>query len=110
MNISKIVLVAVLLIFGSTILSYTLEGELRDGQYQGEHSFVQVEVTVEDGKVVDILMLKHGGGGNKYAAMVEPLSAEIIANQNTEIDTITGATVSSNNLKKAVDNALEKAH
>jgi uncharacterized protein with FMN-binding domain len=70
---------------------------------------VTVEIVVEGGKMTDIRILHHGGGGPKYAAMVEPLLSEMVAGQDTEVDVITGATVSSKNLKRAVDDAIEKA-
>ncbi len=84
-------------------------GQWRDGVYEGEHSFVKVEVEVSNGNITDIRMLRHGGGGKKYADMVSPIIDEIIENQSVEADTITGATVSSNNIKQAVQEALAKA-
>lgn len=83
--------------------------ELTDGVYEGEYSFVRVAVTVEDGAVTQIKILEHGGGGEEYERMVEPLKEKIIAEQITDIDAISGATVSSENLKKAVEDAIEKA-
>ena len=47
------------------------------------------------------------GGGKEYENMVQDLTARIIEDQSTEVDGITGATVSSNNLKQAVENALQ---
>ena len=85
------------------------EGTLRDGTYEGEHSFVKVEVTVAGGKVTEIDLVRHGGGGDTYAAMVEPLTGSMVEAQTTSVDTVTGATVSSNYLKKAVEKALNKA-
>ena len=82
---------------------------LKDGSYEGEHSFIGVTVKIANGKIADIKMTRHGGGGEKYAAMVSPLIGKMIDAQSTDVDAITGATVSSENLKKAVDNALEKA-
>ncbi len=79
----------------------------RDGVYEGEHAFVKVRVTVKGGKISAIEILHHGGGGAKYEAMVEPLKTAIIEKQSTEVDGITGATVSSRNLIRAVKNALE---
>jgi len=110
MKEARIVLVMLFSVF--LILSGTFcEGESRyaDGVYEGEHSFVKVQVTVKDGSVTDIKMLHHGGGGEKYAEMVKPLLPEMVKKQSTDIDAVTGATVSSDNLKKAVDNALENA-
>lgn len=78
-----------------------------DGVYEGEYSFVKVRVTIDGGKISDIEILSHGGGGKKYEKMIEPLKADIIKAQSTEVDSITGATVSSKNLKKAVENALK---
>ena len=81
----------------------------KDGTYEGEYSFVKVAVRIEKGEIEDIKIVHHGGGGQKYAEMVEPLLYEIVRKQSTDIDAITGATVSSINLKEAVKNALNKA-
>ena len=80
-----------------------------DGIYKGKYSFVEVQVTIKNGDMSDIQILHHGGGGKKYADMVAPLVDEIIRKQSIDVDTITGATVSSVNLRNAVENALEKA-
>jgi len=89
--------------------AYAAETQFKDGAYKGKHSFVEVVVTIENGRISEIEMVEHGGGGKEYADMVEPLIGEMIGQQSTEVDAVTGATVSSDNLKKAVDNALKKA-
>jgi len=79
-----------------------------DGVFEGEHSFVRVRVRVKDGKIEDIKILEHGGGGEEYEKMIETLKVKIIEKQSTDVDGVTGATVSSDNLKKAVENALSQ--
>ena len=85
------------------------DSPFKDGTDEGEHSFVAVEVSITNGRIVDIRMTHHGGGGEKYAEMVKPLITRILEKQSTDVDAVTGATVSSNHLKKAVKNALQKA-
>ena len=88
----------------------TYEGKplfLKDGNYKGEHFFITVTVTIENGKVSGIKMLHHGR--EAYAVMVKPLIGEIIKKQSTDVDSVTGATVSSRNLRRAVIDALLKA-
>jgi uncharacterized protein with FMN-binding domain len=80
-----------------------------DGTYEGSHSFVTVEVNIENNRISSIDITRHGGGGQKYADMISSMAKEVIKHQSTNIDTITGATVSSNNFIDAVNNALEKA-
>ena len=80
-----------------------------DGVYEGSHSFVSVEVKIENNRISNIDIMRHGGGGKKYADMISPMAKEVIKTQSTNIDTITGATVSSDNFINAVDNALDKA-
>ena len=106
----KIIIVA-FLFTSLALMSTSCEGKGRyaDGVYEGEYSFIKVQVTIEDDNLTDIKMLHHGGGGQKYASMVEPMLDEMVKKQSTAIDSVTGATVSSDNLKKAVDNALNKA-
>ena len=81
----------------------------RDGGYEGESGFVAVSVTVAGGRIAGIRMIRHGGGGEKYAEMVRPLLERMVEAQSVEVDTVTGATVSSNYLKEAVAAALRKA-
>jgi uncharacterized protein with FMN-binding domain len=101
-------LIVTIVMFSCTVL-YAAEGRLRDGAYEGRHSFVTVAVTIEEGEISEIEMVRHGGGGEEYAEMIEPLIGEIVRKQSTEVDAVTGATVSSENLKRAVSDALRKA-
>lgn len=80
-----------------------------DGIYTGSCSFITVEVTIAEGIISDIDIVEHKGGGEKYKNMVEPLIKEIIDSQSLEIDAISGATVSSNYLEKAIEDALDQA-
>jgi len=104
------IVVSVLLIFLiSAFCTFAKSGSYIDGIYEGGHSFVKVKVVVKGGNICDIEILEHGGGGEKYADMIKPLKDEVIRRQSTNVAAITGATVSSKNFKKAVDNALQKA-
>ncbi len=77
--------------------------QMSDGVYSGEFNryrwTYRVEVTVLDGKIVDI-QLDSGG------AMEQELSDRIITNQTLDVDLNTGATVSSKAFLKAVETAL----
>ncbi|MDD5644762.1 MAG: FMN-binding protein [bacterium] len=107
----KLFLFVILLSAALITLTYCAQAEKNsyaDGVYEGEYSFVKVRVRVKGGEISDIEILSHGGGGKKYENMIEPLKSDIIRTQSTEVDSITGATVSSKNLKKAVENALKQ--
>jgi uncharacterized protein with FMN-binding domain len=93
----------------STVLAFAADAAYKDGAYEGEYSFVKVRVVVSEGRVSDVDILQHGGGGRKYEDMVLPLCDRIVREQSTDADSVTGATVSSENLKKAVEDALRKA-
>ncbi|MFH1847274.1 MAG: FMN-binding protein [Candidatus Omnitrophota bacterium] len=93
------------------VLSFNVcsaEAQYKDGVYEGEHSFLKVAVTIQEGKISDVEIMDHSGGDD-YTALIEPLSMEIVEKQSTKVDAVTGATTSSEALKQAVDNALEKA-
>lgn len=103
-----IYLQAVIIIFCQFALC--AEGvKFKDGTYEGTVSFVKVNVTVKDNKITGIEIIEHGGGGKEYTDEVKPLVDDILTKQSTDVDAITGATASSENLKKAVRDALEKA-
>ena len=84
-------------------------GEVKDGVYEGcsETTLVkvQVRVTVSDGKIDNIEILKHEcGKGMPANAIVE----EMVSRNDVEVDTVSGATVSSEVIKDAVRNALRE--
>lgn len=78
-------------------------GELPDGVYTGEFDRYRwsnkVEVTVVDGKIVNIQP-------DSSEALVLELSERIIDSQSLQVDIDTGATVSSKAFLKAVEKAL----
>ncbi len=91
------------------VTAYAKEALRQDGVYTGDGGMVKVEVTISDNAISEIEITSHGGGGEHYREMVTPLTEEIIALQDAEVDSVTGATVSSNSLKRAVRDALSKA-
>lgn len=80
-----------------------------DGEYTGEcdagYIFAKVNVTVIDGVVTNIDLLEHR---NERGKAGEGVIDEILSEQRTDVDAVSGATNSSKVIKKAVENAIEK--
>lgn len=84
-----------------------------DGVYYGEaEGFggrVAVDVTISEGKITDIAIVSAEHEDGAYLTMAEDIVPAIIKQQSAEVDTISGATYSSEGIKNAVEQALEKA-
>ena len=81
-----------------------------DGTYIGEcdvkYVYARVQVTVHNEKITDIVLLEHR---NERGSNAEGIEKEIVARQRVDVDAVSGATNSSQTIKKAVDNALSGA-
>ena len=86
---------------------------LKDGTYKGDDTTflcsVKLATTIKAGEISDIKILSHYVtyplAGRAYAQIPE----RIIKAQTLDVDAVTAATVSTNNIKRAVLDALEKA-
>lgn len=82
--------------------------DVSDGVYIGEYDvnfiYAKVEVTVQNGEIINISILEHRNERGKTA---EAIIDEIIDEQIIDVDAISGATNSSTVIKKAVENALK---
>ena len=79
------------------------------GKATGNGGEIKVEVTVEDGKISDVKVLEHSETKGLGDSAMETIG-EVIKNTNsTNIETVSGATVSSNAMMEAVKDALRQA-
>lgn len=81
---------------------------ITDGIYVGEYSvtpvYVKVEVSVTEHKITGIKIIEHENGlGGKAEKIVD----DVIIQQSLEVDAVSGATVSSKCIIKAIENALQ---
>ncbi|MDU1253974.1 MAG: FMN-binding protein [Peptostreptococcaceae bacterium] len=87
-------------------------GKLKDGKYEGSgvgfKSTIKVEVEIKGGKIESINVIENGDD-HDYFEKAKALIQSIISNQSTKVDSISGATFSSNGIKSAVRAALKKA-
>ncbi|WP_276864038.1 FMN-binding protein [Anaerococcus tetradius] len=79
-----------------------------EGSARGYSSDVTVKVTIKDGKIADIEVVSQDETPEYFNEAVKVLDDIIDAN-STDVDSISGATISSEALKEAVQNALQKA-
>ena len=89
-------------------------GAYADGVYEGTGSGnggdMNVEVTVENGKITDIVLKEgHNETPGIYEMAVDQVIPAIIEAQSTEVDSASGASMSSAGIKEAVEDALSKA-
>ncbi|MFC8797459.1 FMN-binding protein [Promicromonospora sp. NPDC057138] len=91
---------------------------LSDGTYQGTTAStrwgpVQVQITVSGGQITDAQALQYPTGNstddriNSYAIPV--LNGEVLDAQNTQIDMVSGATVTSGGYLDSLQSALDQA-
>lgn len=82
---------------------------LADGDYKGEYTLTPVEVevmvSIKSNQISDIEILKHFNGLGKQAEAIIPL---IIDKQSLNVEIVSGATVSSKCILKAIENALAR--
>lgn len=82
---------------------------VEDGIYEGEVETalvkVTVLVTVADHQIRDIQLTRHENG---RGAPAEAMLAEMVRQNTSEVDTVSGATMSSKTIRAAVRNALAK--
>lgn len=83
--------------------------QVKDGTYQGEEETalvkVSVEVTVKNHRITDICLFRHENGKGYIAESMIP---EMLEKNTSEVDTVSGATMSSKTIKAALRNALAK--
>ncbi|MCY6957230.1 FMN-binding protein [Clostridium brassicae] len=80
-----------------------------DGSYTGEYFAnpvkAVVKVQVKNNKIVNIIIMEHKNGMGKNA---EKIIDKIISKQSLDVDSISGSTLSSNVIRKAVEVAINK--
>ena len=88
---------------------------LTDGVYTAtrtsyQHEHVTVSVTITDGKIADVVIDEITDHPSTITdAPCAQIPAAIVANQTYNVDTVTGATFTSNSIKNAVRDCLEQA-
>ena len=78
------------------------------GSAQGRNGPVEVEVTATADKIYGIRVLKHTETDGIGSVAVQQLPGQIYETQSLKVDSISGATVSSDAIKAAIVDALEK--
>lgn len=91
---------------GITIADVDLS-EIADGTCNGSYSIfpvaAEVRVTVKDQSITAIELVKHNHGRGEGA---EVIPARVLEAQSLDVDTVSGATYSSNVILKAIESAL----
>ncbi len=85
----------------------------KDGTYEGSAygfgDLITVSVTLKDGKITDIAVLSADGEDKPYYKQAVSVLNEMLEAQSTEVDTVSGATLTADGLIDAVADALGKA-
>lgn len=78
------------------------------GEGRGKNGPVKLEVTFEDSEIKDIKVLEHQESSYTKPVIVD-LTKEIIDTNSTDVDTVSGATLTSHAIINAVKDAVKKA-
>ena len=88
-------------------------GMLKNGTFlgsaRGYGGTINVKVTVYGGKIKGITIVSHSGETSAFFDKAKAVVAKILAVQSVNVDTVSGATYSSNGILNAVADALSKA-
>ncbi|WP_294364963.1 FMN-binding protein [uncultured Ruminococcus sp.] len=80
-----------------------------NGEAQGYGGTVSVAVTIQEGTITDVAIISAKQEDAAYFDAAKGVIDEILEAQTTEVDTVSGATFSSNGILHAVADALGKA-
>ena len=94
----------------SADMNKSAQKKYKDGTYtgvgQGKNPDLKVAVTIKDDKITNVEIVSNNETKGKQA--LETVPKEIIEKQSTEVDVISGATMTSKGIIEAVNNALSQ--
>ena len=100
---------AAMLVAGTLSASLMAAPVTTEGTGVGKHGDITVAVTFDNGKIQDIKVVKTAENPILAQKVFTELKDEIVAQNSTELDMISGATFSSKGLVDAVNDAAKKA-
>ena len=118
MRFKKTLAFFMLLIFSFSILGCSkgtlgTDKKFKAGKYTGEakghNDQIKLEVEVDNSSIKDIKILEHKETSGIGDVALKDIPEDIIKGQTLAVDTISGATVTSNSVIEAITNALKKA-
>ncbi|MBN2879955.1 MAG: FMN-binding protein [Clostridia bacterium] len=74
------------------------------GAYENGRFSCKVEATVKDHEITDVKLINYGNDGQQ--AVVNEVLDTVVSSQKVDIDTVSGATATTNSVLKAVENAF----
>lgn len=112
-NISLVLFISLLLV-SAVVWSMTADdSELKDGVFsgkaQGYNGIVTVDITITGGRISAVQVQPHEETPFIADPAIETLTADILQAQSADVDVISGATLTSNAVIAAVEQALKKA-
>lgn len=88
-------------------------GDIKNGTYIGDSSGfggkIEIEIYVHENKIIKIIVDKHNETSGYFEEVFKIISREIVEEQNINVDSVSGATVSSRGMINAVRDAVSKA-
>lgn len=95
-------------VFGQEVKEVDLT-RISDGVYKGKCRYYgmftcEVEVEVKDHRITDIKVFE--GRESEYVEAAKGVTKNVIREQSLKVDAVTGATVTSNAILRAIENAL----
>lgn len=91
----------------------TSKGKYKDGTYAGSGSgfggTTKISVTISNGKIVSISTISDEDTSKYYNRAIGTITNSVISKQSASVDTVSGATYSSNGIIEAIRNALNQA-
>lgn len=79
-----------------------------EGEAQGKNGLIKVAVTIEDDEIKDVKVLEHEES-DFTKSIIEQFTKDIVANNSTDIDSVSGATITCDAILAAVKDALSKS-
>lgn len=80
------------------------------GSSEGKNGEIKVKVTVKDGRIHNIEILSHSDTENLFEIVYKKIISAVYEKQSAEVEIVSGATLTSNGLIRAISNALEGAN
>ena len=98
----------------NTANTATASSKYKDGTYTGTGSgfhggTTQMSVTIKDNKITKVETVSNGDTPDFYARAESTIISQIVSTQSTTVDTVSGATYSSEGIISATQEALSKA-